>query len=117
MGGPAVERVGQAASQFTEGGREAAAARVVQNMAKATGESPQAMINALRRQDPLNLNLTAGQSTASPTLLGLETRLANASPQFKAEAARRAAEAFHVDKVAGDLLEDWRPVLLVWPKF
>ena len=110
MGGPAVERVGQAAAQFTEGGREAAAARVIQNMAKATGESPQAMINALRRQDPLNLNLTAGQSTASPTLLGLETRLANASPQFKAEAARRATEAFDTLGRAGTQMAGAAPI-------
>lgn len=93
-GGPVVDTLRRTIESFTPSGRETAAARTVQQMFAATGESPQLVINALRKQDPLGINLTAGQRTASPTMLGLETRLAQSSPQFKAEASRLATEGF-----------------------
>jgi len=93
-GGPVAERAKLATESFSEAGRENAAARTVQRMFQNTGESPDAVVRALRAPNPLGLELTSGQMAASPTLLGLEARLANASPQFKAEAAQRANRAF-----------------------
>jgi hypothetical protein len=93
-GGPVAERAKLATESFSEAGRENAAARTVQRMFQNTGESPDAVVRALRAPNPLGLELTSGQMAASPTLLGLETRLASASPQFRSESAQRADRAF-----------------------
>ena len=96
------DNVERAAATLTPSGREKRAASIVQDIVNRTGEDRTALINALRQQDPLNLDLTAGQRTASPALLAVEARLANASPQFSAQAQGNIPRAFGTLQGAGE---------------
>lgn len=89
-GGSAINAV---TTNFSREGRERAAAEVLRNTLERTGESPDAVIQALRASDPFNLNLTAGQRTGSTGLLAVERRLADMEPQFKARMEERPINA------------------------
>lgn len=89
-GGSAVNAV---TTNFSRAGRERAAAEVLRNTLERTGETPDAVIQALRASDPFNLNLTAGQRTGSTGLLAVERRLADMDPQFAARMEDRPIKA------------------------
>lgn len=89
-GGSAVNAV---TTNFSRAGRERAAAEVLRNTLERTGETPDAVIQALRASDPFNLNLTAGQRTGSTGLLAVERRLADMDPQFAARMEERPIKA------------------------
>jgi hypothetical protein len=100
--GVARDNVERLAATLTPSGRERRAAGIVQDVVSQTGESRQALINALRQSDDFNLGLTSGQRTASPALLAIEARLANASPQFSASVENRVPQAFGRLQQAGE---------------
>lgn len=87
--------VRQVYNAFSPAGRERAAAEIVQNVLRQSGENTDAVINALRASDPFNLDLTAGQRSGSQGLLAIERRLAGDSPQFQASMEAKPAEAFN----------------------
>lgn len=80
-------------TNFSRAGRERAAAEVLRNTLERTGETPDAVIQALRASDPFKLNLTSGQQTGSTGLLAVERRLADMDPQFAARMEARPIEA------------------------
>jgi hypothetical protein len=95
---------------LSRGGRERAAARILQDTVRATGESPEAIIRALRTPDQFNLGLTSGQYSGSPALMAVERRLGALSPSFDAELQRRPAEAFDTLRgAAGDIASTGNP--------
>jgi hypothetical protein len=89
---------------FSRSGRERTAAGILQDTVRQTGESPEAIIRALRTPDEFNLGLTSGQYSGSPALIAVERRLGALSPSFDAELRRRPAEAFDTLRgAAGDM--------------
>ena len=81
-------------TNFSNEGRQRAAARVLQDTLRRTGEDPGELAAALRQQDPFRLGLTAGQETGSTGLLAVERRLADLNPQFAADMEARPEAAF-----------------------
>lgn len=89
-------------TNFSRAGRERAAARVLQDTLRRTGEDPAELAAALRQQDPFRLGLTAGQETGSTGLLAVERRIADLDPQFAARMESRPGEAFANLREAGE---------------
>ena len=73
-------------------GREAKAAKILQESLVEAGENPEAVIRAL--EAPSTLKLTSGQKTGSPTMLAFESRLASQNSKFSGVPKERADEAF-----------------------
>lgn len=89
-------------TNFSRAGRERAAARVLQDTLRRTGEDSAELAATLRQQDPFRLGLTAGQETGSTGLLAVERRIADLDPQFAAKMESRPGEAFANLREAGE---------------
>ena len=92
LGSRGVEAV---SSTLSRGGRERAAARIVQDMVEKSGADRDTVIAALRADDPYSLSLTSGQLTGNAGLLGIEDKIGRSSPQFAAATEARVPAAFN----------------------
>ena len=72
------------AGSYTRSGREAAAAKAIQDAMVAAGEDPARVAQLLRSADLEGISLSAGQKGDSPTLMALEATLAAKNPNFDA---------------------------------
>lgn len=90
-----VKRVTQSMSKT---GKEAQAAKVLQDIVRESGEDPIALAKALRESDLLGLDLTAAQKTGSPALIALEAKLATESARFGAESRKTAEDGLETIK-------------------
>ena len=94
--GRIVGTASRGATDFVKGqfrsGREAKAAKILQESLVEAGENPEAVIRAL--EAPSTLKLTSGQKTGSPTMLAFESRLASQNSKFSGVPKERADEAF-----------------------
>ena len=107
LGRSAVEKGLRTLRSFSASGREDAAAQVLQDIVREAGEDPQALIGLIkaRRAELPGLDLTAGQLTGSPTLQGLETRLAQESAKFGSDSKAMAEQSLDTIRVMIKTLE------------
>ncbi len=109
--GAASTRVKDAlASRMTAAGRRQRAADYIRRAFAASGENPEDVLRALNTDIPegVDLKLTVGQWSNSPTLLAIEKKVAESKPEFgsRAEAGAKASledlrqAALHTEKFA-----------------
>jgi len=93
-GPKAAGAIGRAASTFTRGGREAAASKVLQNMAIEAGEDPKVLAAALRKTDVVPNSLSSGAKTGSEAMLRLEASVARDNAKFQRTNQASTDDAF-----------------------
>jgi len=95
---------GNAARSFTEAGREASAAKILQKTVIEAGEDPKALAALLLAGDVENVALTAGRKTGSPALLRLEATIAKDDLKFLRTNTQMTGEAIRTIEGAIDNL-------------
>ncbi len=90
----------RAVQTFTPGGREANAAKILQNLVEESGENSADIIRALNAPLPEGVTVTSGQRSGSSALLRLERAVAKSSVKFDNQTREQLEDAFKVTDAA-----------------
>lgn len=113
LGGLGAKGFGMVSASFRRSGREAVAAKTIQDAMIKAGEDPQQVARLLNEADLEGIALTAGQKAESPTLLALEATAASKNPDFDAlQRARTQENMANLRKLVGQLEASGDPQLL-----